>query len=255
MIANYHTHTARCRHAEGMEADYVKMAAERGLQILGMSDHTPYPFPEGYYSKMRMYPQELGDYCAAIESLKKDYAGKLQVHLGVEAEYYPAFFPELLSILRDHNIEYMILGQHWPGNEMNEIYGGRPTDSEAVLERYYNQCIEGLQTGVYTYMAHPDMPRFTGPVEVFQKHAARLCREAKSCGIPLEVNLLGLREGRNYPNIRFWEMAAQEGCQVVFGCDAHRPENVTDPTSEKIALEMVNSLGLELLETVALRKV
>lgn len=255
MIANYHTHTARCRHAEGMEADYVKMAAERGLQILGMSDHTPYPFPEGYYSTMRMYPQELDSYCAAVEALKKEYAGKLQVHLGLEAEYYPAFFPELLSILRDHNVEYLIMGQHWPGNEMNEIYGGRPTDSEAVLERYYNQCIEGLQTGVYTYMAHPDMPRFTGPVEVFQKHAARLCREAKSCSIPLEINLLGIREGRNYPNILFWEMAAQEGCQVVFGCDAHRPENVTDPTSEKTALEMVECLGLELLETVELKKI
>lgn len=255
MIANYHTHTARCRHAEGMEADYVQMAAQRGLKILGMSDHTPYPFPEGYYSYMRMFPEELADYCAAVEALKKEYSRRLQVHLGLEAEYYPAFFPELLSILRDQNVEYLILGQHWPGNEMNEIYGGRPTDSEAVLERYYNQCIDALQTGVYTYMAHPDLPPFTGPVQIFQKHAVRLCQEAKSCGIPLEINLLGLRAERNYPNIHFWEMAAQEGCQVVLGCDAHRPEDVTDPTSEKTALEMIENLGLELLETVELRKV
>lgn len=255
MIANYHTHTARCRHAEGMEADYVKMAAERGLQVLGMSDHTPYPFPEGYYSYMRMYPQELANYCKAVEDLKQEYKGRLQVHLGLEAEYYPALFSELLRILRDQNIEYLILGQHWPGNEMNEVYGGRPTEDESVLQRYYDQCIEALQTGVYTYMAHPDLARFTGPVEIFQKHAARLCREAKSCGVPLEVNLLGIRQQRHYPNIRFWEMAAQEGCQVVFGCDAHKPEDVTDPASEKVALELIGSLGLELLETVELRKV
>ena len=147
MIANYHTHTARCRHAQGMEAEYVQMAAQRGLKILGMSDHTPYPFSQGYYSTMRMYPEELEGYCRGVEALKTQYRGIMQVRLGLEVEFYPAFFPQLLEILRDHNIEYMILGQHWPGNEMGEVYSGRPTDSEAVLSRYYDQCIAALQTG------------------------------------------------------------------------------------------------------------
>ena len=55
MIANYHTHTARCHHASGTEEEYIQAAIESGLRVLGFSDHTPYPFPEGYYSKMRMY--------------------------------------------------------------------------------------------------------------------------------------------------------------------------------------------------------
>lgn len=43
MIANYHTHTWRCMHAEGAEEAYVRQAIRRGLHTLGFSDHTPYP--------------------------------------------------------------------------------------------------------------------------------------------------------------------------------------------------------------------
>ena len=41
MIANYHTHTWRCRHADGTEREYVETAIEAGFKILGFSDHTP----------------------------------------------------------------------------------------------------------------------------------------------------------------------------------------------------------------------
>ncbi len=86
MIANYHTHTTRCRHAVGAEEDYVKNAIKRGLDILGFSDHTPQYFPGDYYSRMRMFPEELTDYCDTVRKLRQDYAGHLQIHLGAEAE-------------------------------------------------------------------------------------------------------------------------------------------------------------------------
>jgi len=44
MIANYHTHTWRCGHAEGTERDYAQQAEKAGIRILGFSDHTPYDF-------------------------------------------------------------------------------------------------------------------------------------------------------------------------------------------------------------------
>ncbi len=40
---NYHTHCARCRHAFGTEEDYVEKALEYNLDILGFSDHLPFP--------------------------------------------------------------------------------------------------------------------------------------------------------------------------------------------------------------------
>ena len=100
MIANYHTHTPRCGHAQGSEQEYVDAALSSGLKLLGFSDHTPYPFPDGYRSTFRMLPEELPDYVATVNGLKEKYAGQLEIHLGVEAEYYPKYFDGLLELLR-----------------------------------------------------------------------------------------------------------------------------------------------------------
>ena len=61
MIANYHTHTFRCGHAEGNERDYAENASRAGLKTLGFSDHTPYDFfdSEPRNRPMRMKPEEL----------------------------------------------------------------------------------------------------------------------------------------------------------------------------------------------------
>ena len=39
MIANYHTHTRWCRHADGEIEDYIQEALRRGLKALAITDH------------------------------------------------------------------------------------------------------------------------------------------------------------------------------------------------------------------------
>lgn len=253
MIANYHTHTPRCNHAFGTEAEFAETALEAGLQSLGFSDHTPQFFPGQYYSKMRMHPWELRDYTDTVMQLKQAYAGKLQIHLGLEVEYYPALFPELMDVLQDTPVEYLLLGQHWNNNEEGMPYNGRPTEDERQLKQYCAQTMDAMYTGVFTYLAHPDILNFVGSDRVYKRHMRRLCQAAKSCGMPLEVNLVGVQEERHYPNRRFWELAAEEGCPVILGRDAHRPEQLLDRETEEKALAIVKELGLELLETVKLR--
>ena len=255
MIANYHTHTALCRHARGTVADYAQAALEAGLRILGYSDHTPYWFPGDYYSHMRMFPEQLAGYAEEVRTVREACRGKMQVHLGLEVEYYPDYFGELLPRLRDQGIEYMLLGQHWLGSEIGEPYSGTPTEDEGQLRRYCDQVIEALQTGLFTYVAHPDLVRFTGSDRIYASHMRRLCREAKACGVPLEINLLGLREGRHYPNRFFWEMAAEEGCEVILGCDAHAPQALNDPRTEREGLALAKEFDLKVLETVPLRSI
>lgn len=255
MIANYHTHTARCRHAGGTDEEYVQVALECGMKILGISDHTPYWFPEGYYTHMRMFPHQLGEYCDSVRRLQKDYAGQIQIHLGLEVEYYPAFFDDLMTRLRDQGIEYMILGQHWVGNEMDEPYSGSAAGSEAHLERYCNQTIEAMYTGLFTYLAHPDLLYFVGPDKAYEFHMRRLCKAAKSCGMPLEINLNGLQHHKNYPDMRFWRVAAEEGCQAILGADAHMPWAVNNIEQEAKAMEIVKKYDLPLIETVELQKI
>ena len=255
MIANYHTHTWRCNHASGTEEEYVRAAIDRGLEVLGFSDHTPYPFPWYHYSWFRMKTEDLGAYVATVMSLRQRYRDQIRIHIGVEAEYYPAYFPDLVDILKDHRVEYMILGQHYIDNELGAHYSGNPSGKLEHLKRYCYQTMEAMQTGQYTYFAHPDLINYTGDESNYREYVRQLCREAKSCSIPLEINLLGLEKGKHYPNWRFWEIAAEEGCQAILGCDTHEVKAMKSTASEEKALTMVRELGIDLLDTVMLRSV
>lgn len=255
MIANYHTHTWRCNHAVDTEEAYVRCAIDRGLELLGFSDHAPYCFPEGYYSRFRMKPELLSGYVQTVQDLKRAYTGQIDIRLGLEIEYYPAYFSQLLPVLQEQGIEYLLLGQHYIGNEIGEPYSGKETQDETVLRRYCDQIIDALQTGLFTYIAHPDLVHFTGDRKTYRSHMRRLCREAKSCGVPVEMNLLGFREGRHYPNRRFWEVAAEEGCQVKIGIDAHSPNALRSLEAEQQAMKLVRELDLDLTETVELKRI
>jgi len=255
MKANYHTHTWRCNHATGREVQYVEKGLEAGLEILGFADHTPYVFPGDYYSSFRMDIDQLGDYVRTVLKLREAYVGRIQIPLGLETEYYPKHFPDLLDRLRDHPMDYLILGQHFVGNEYDAPYNGLASRDEDLLRLYVRQSCDALNTGLFTYFAHPDLLHFLGDEKVFQKQMRDICREAKSCGIPLEFNLLGLANCRHYPNPLFWEVVAEEGCQVVLGRDAHTPDALLDRKTEAHGLEILKELGITPAERVCLRSI
>ena len=255
MIANYHTHTWRCNHASGEEEQYVENALKAGLQILGFADHAPYVFPGGYYSTFRMKPEEFPEYAATVLGLRKEYAGKIEIPLGLEMEFYPRHLPEVLPILRDQPLDYLILGQHFVNNEYDAPYNGLGSRDEGLLRQYVHQTCDAMHTGLFTYFAHPDLINFQGSTRVYRQHMRDICIEAKNCGVPLEFNLLGLVGGRHYPNTIFWERVAEEGCDVILGRDAHTPEALLDERTERRALDILADLGITPLETAVLRKV
>ena len=158
MIANYHTHTWRCRHADGTEREYVERAIEGGLKILGFSDHSPYPFPDGYDSGMRMRLDQVEGYVDTVLALKKEYDKDIEIHLGLETEYFPRFWDQLIDFLSDYPFEYFVLGQHSLGNEIEKIlYSGHGTTDGSYLKQYVDQCLAGIDTGKYLYLAHPEL--------------------------------------------------------------------------------------------------
>ena len=255
MLANYHTHTWRCNHAEPDERAYIESAISAGIKVLGFSDHTPCPFPDGHNSWFRMTVDQAPGYFDLIRQLREEYAGRIELHVGVEAEYYPALFPATVDLLRENGCEYMLLGQHYLFNEEESIYSATATDDPARLIQYVDQTIEGMATGLFTYLAHPDLVHFTGDRETYCLHMRRLCRAARELDVPLELNQLGLRQGRNYPNRIFWELAAEEGNRTVLGCDAHAAADLNDPATEAAGRRFLAELGLTPEETVPLRAI
>ncbi len=251
MIANYHTHTWRCKHASGTEREYVENAIAGGLKILGFSDHTPMPYPDGYVSNTKMDMDQLEDYMDVVLALRKEYEKEIEIHVGLEVEYYPAYFDELIRFAGQFPIEYFILGQHCLGNEIGDVASFEATGDPVRLQRYCDQTTEALETGRFTYFAHPDVIHFVGDGAVYEQKMRRLCERVKELDdIPLEINFLGIWEHRYYPNDAFWKIVGEVGNRVIFGADAHQPGKVWNPEAIKVAEEMVRTYHLNLIETV-----
>lgn len=253
MLHNYHTHTWRCNHASGTEREYIENAIRRGMKTLGFADHTPWRFDEGYYSGCRMRPELIEDYFRTLTDLRTEYKNDIIVKIGFETEYYPAYFDDLMELYRPYPLDYMILGQHWCGNEKGFSHNMKGTDSEAELALYTMQTLAGLHTGKFTYVAHPDALLYKGDEETYRRYMLPFCREVRKMGIALEFNFLGFAEGRAYPSERFFKIVAEVGCDVILGMDAHKAETILDTETETRARAFLANLGITPVEDVTLR--
>ena len=251
MLFNLHTHSNFCDHAVGNPREYIEKAIENGFKTLGFSEHSPCIFPDGYVSHYRLFERDEKRYIDTLKSLKAEYKNKIEILIGFEMEYYPLYFKDMLKRAKDLGAEYLILGQHFINNEYpNGFYVARKHDDKNIISKYVDEVIEGLNTGVFTYLAHPDLCNFTGNDEFYKSEMKRLCLKAKKLNIPIEFNLLGIREGRHYPNEQFWEVAGETKVPVIIGFDSHSPQSLGNINAYKKAEEIIKKYSInEIKET------
>lgn len=248
MIANYHTHTKRCRHAVGEDREYVEAAIGSGIQILGFADHCPWVFRDDYVSTMRMTPAQVDGYFYSLESLKKEYEKDIRIYIGLESEYCAELLDGQTKLLEPYPLDYMIMGQHFLGVENYSIYSGSKTTDPAVIKTYVDMVQEGLSTEKYLYVAHPDLLHFVGDDAVYRQEMKRLCETLKEKDIPIEINLLGFSEGRHYPSERFLSIAEEVGNKAILGVDAHSPQHLRNQQAVREAEELCKKFHLPLVD-------
>lgn len=255
MKVNYHMHTARCHHAWGNDEDYVKAAIKAGFKEIGFADHSPWSFDGKYQSHMRMKPEELDEYIFSIIELQEKYKDQISIKIGLECEYFPKQMHYLKKQLRYKPIDYIILGNHFHLDEQHGYYFGRNIYSFKQLKAYVDDCIEGLQTGLYSYLAHPDLVDYVDKnSQEYEVEMTRLCKAIKEMNLPLEFNLLGYYEGRHYPCDSFWKIAAKCQCKAIIGYDAHDPNRLLDEKLHKKAVMYLEGLGIEIVEEISFLK-
>ena len=250
MKANYHTHTMRCHHAVGSDESYVQAAIEAGFDELGFSDHAPWNYRTNYVSPIRMTMDELPGYVQSIQALRGKYQDQIRIRTGLEIEYYPMYMDHY-QVLRDAGIEYFILGAHFIGTDEGNPYIGGPRASDELILRYADSVAEALQTGLFRYLAHPDLFMRRRPEEFTKacEEATRvICQAALEADLPLEYNLLGRisqlqGEVCGYPNNHFWAYARSFHNRTILGADAHDPELLKDTSLWNAGHEYLQSLG------------
>lgn len=179
--------------------------------------------------------------------LREKYKGQIDISFGFEMEYFSVCFPSMLESALSYGAEYLILGQHYVEPE---YLGGRhafseQADEEGGLRSYVSVVIDAMKTGVFTYVAHPDVFCFKrGELTFYREEMRRLCAASRELNIPIELNFLGIRSHRHYPREEFWEIAGEEGAPVTFGFDAHDVQGAYDESSLPTAQAMVERYHL-----------
>ncbi len=257
---NYHTHTCLCKHARGQAADYCRAAVEQGVSVLGFSDHTPHR-GDALWISVRMSETELPTYVSDVEAARREFP-ELRVLLGMECEYVPeevSWYRDVL--LGQFHLEYLLGAFH--SYRASDGWHNTFTDvpDDAALRSCTDFMVEGMQSGLFACIAHPDLFEFSrrgwGAEDTACAHA--ICEAAAALSIPLEINANGLRRAliqdvtgmrRPYPSHRFWEIAAEYPIEVICCSDAHTPEQVWGNNDDAYAFARYYGLNV-INETLA----
>jgi histidinol-phosphatase (PHP family) len=248
MKTNYHTHTYRCHHATGDVEDYVACALDCGINILGISDHTP--LPDDKWPEDRMTLLELEAYTEKIETETAKYNGKLKILKGMECDVAPEhmeFFRR--ELLGKRNYDYLIASTHWIEWQGEKVHAAMLTEEDQVAI-YKDNLIYGIQQKLFAFVGHPDF--FAVTFHEMTPRVEKYCREifqaAVEYKIPLEINGSGLtRNVPFYPWNDFWTLGREYDLQVICNSDAHAPEhvgNIIEPRklADRLGLEVVNHI-------------
>ena len=156
-LHNYHSHTKRCGHAVGEDRDYVLAAIKAGFKTLGFSDHVILPGVD--QPRMRAHFDRLEEYISSVRSLQEEFKDQIDIKLGFECEFLHGHFDEYYHELLDkYGFDYLILGQHcfydFTYGDMR-WYDDLPT-KQAMLNHYLYDVVTGMESGLFSYFAHPD---------------------------------------------------------------------------------------------------
>ena len=257
MKTNYHTHTTRCHHASGSDEDYVRSAIKAGYDELGFSDHGCWKYDSDFVSNIRMKLSEFDEYYRSISSLKEKYKDQISIKIGMESEYFPKYMDWLKQFVKEKKIDYLIFGNHFDGSDETGCYYGYACDDDANLIKYVDDAIAGLETGLFSYLAHPDLFMRGRKVfdELAKEQSIRLCMYCKEHDVPLEFNLEGMLVNDKYgsvayPHPEFWMIAASIGNSAIIGVDAHSNRSLESDYYRNQAIAYLKALNITIIDTI-----
>lgn len=239
MKFDLHTHHFRCGHADGNIRDYIEAGIQAGLQVIGISDHSPfYASPEDHaVPNITMAKSELANYVEEVLKLKQEYEGKIDVLLGIEADFIPAFFNDYNQALSKHPFDYIIGSVHHVEEvsifNKNRWKNLSKKQKQAVKEEYYRLIQLSAKSGLYQILGHIDAMKGNYPPfsDIETPHMLDQTLEVIAASdVAIEINTSGKTKlsGGWYPSDEILERALHYGVQVTFGSDAHIPQRVGD---------------------------
>jgi len=240
-----HAHTPLCNHAVGSPSQYAEMAEARGLRGLIVTCHNP--MPGGFSSRVRMREDEFDEYVDLVGSAREAWAGRVDVRLGLEADYFEGYESYLEKQLQAAEFHFVLGSVHPQLDEFRDQYW--QDDLHAVQRTYFDLLAKAAETGLFDSLAHPDLiknvtPDSWNPDVIFPDIERALDRIAAT-GIAMELNTSGInkRIAEMNPFPAMLRAMQQRGIPVTIGADAHEPGRVADGYVN--ALNLLAACGFE----------
>ncbi|MHB1651975.1 MAG: phosphatase [Desulfitobacteriaceae bacterium] len=214
ILVDLHTHTVASGHAYSTLTENALAAADRGLKLIGMTDHGP-SMPGAphlyHFGNLSILPEELHGVriLPGIEANITSHEGELDVPLRYLAK-----------------LKVVLVGLH------AYCYPGGTAEQNT---RAYLKAMENPFTDI---MVHPGRPEFDLDLE-------RIAKASAALGVPVEINNSSLSPEKKgaWDNCRkFANFMAQYGGPVILGSDAHFWDRVGE---FGFALELVAETGLQ----------
>lgn len=279
----FHTHTQRCGHGakDTGDKEWVKNAIKGGIKKLAFTDHIPLPDGMNHKANSRMDIAEVESYLTSIHYLQEKYKGQIEIESGFEFEYSDRDLAHLQEL--KSKTDKMVLGQHFVIDDKGQEHGivrgkGGKQISDEVLDLYAESIISAMDKGLPDVIAHPDL--FMQARDSFgareEEITRAICRKAIEKGIPLEINfgkiaskldsgmsIEDIKKRTPYPSPEFWKIVAEEtriarengqDLLVIYGKDAHFPEQLSTEKDYEIAKAIIGEQTLEQLHIVTRHK-
>ncbi|MHA2280596.1 MAG: histidinol-phosphatase [Promethearchaeota archaeon] len=250
---DYHTHNRRCGHALGEIEDYVKVAIDKNLNEIGISDHFPLgaiiddPQFTEIIKRASMEVKEFPNYIKEIKYLKEKYKNKIKIRISTEINFATPGRPltnqkKILKPFMDdydyllgaiHDIKWhespIIIIDPREGSEALKKYG-----NEKITLEYINKLMKLVNTDYFDVIAHFDNYRvlFRPNTPIYSQNTWQklldLLDIIKNKGMAIEINTSGtLKEiGSQFPSDEIVKEIIQRDIPIMLGSDAHRPEYI-----------------------------
>ncbi|TWU37332.1 Histidinol-phosphatase [Novipirellula artificiosorum] len=217
-------------HADGLPTEYAAVAWQRGLKGLIVTCHNP--MPDGFSSHVRMREDQFGEYVAMIEGARNEWAGRIDVRLGIEADYFEGYEDYLQQQLDSAPFHFVLGSIHPQIAEYRQRY---QTDDPFEYQRnYFRLLAKAAETKLFDSISHPDFvknvtPKDWNPAAIMGDICGALDRIAAT-GTAMELNTSGVNKtvAEMNPFPEMLREMSHRGIPVTLGADAHLPSRVGD---------------------------
>ncbi|MFI5355751.1 MAG: histidinol-phosphatase [Opitutales bacterium] len=228
LLYESHCHTPLCKHAVGDPVEYASVAAARGLKGIVFTCHCP--LPDGISASVRMSPEQYERYVELVAAARAEFAGRVDVRLGLESDYFPGTETWLEKLHARHPLHHVLGSVHMQVPEYRARYF--TGDWFDYQQTYFRHLAESAETGLFDTLAHPDLVKNESPVDWhfarIQPFIERALDRIAATGVAMELNTSGLHKAIREinPSPTMLGLMRARGIPVVLGSDAHSPQRV-----------------------------